>query len=169
MDYCGQQPCTVLIVCWHINLFPSLICFVGRVFVGGWCTRGSCFGRRSRDQRRLPPERPLAWWGKLIKLMKSSNLTYARRYLKVDPAHPLYTGPIWLLAYPAPLDTLPYFTRVSPLEWLDVTISWQSDDEFSLSTRRRKLQYTAQYEACCSILHSGQQIIEKSLQWLWPE
>ncbi len=33
---------------------------------------------------------------------------------EVDPEHPLYTGPIWLQAYPAPLETLPYFTRVTP-------------------------------------------------------
>jgi hypothetical protein len=35
---------------------------------------------------------------------------------EVDPTHPLYTGPIWLEAYPAPLETLPYFTRASPLQ-----------------------------------------------------
>lgn len=32
---------------------------------------------------------------------------------EADPAHPTYAGPIWLTSYPAPLDTLPYFTRVS--------------------------------------------------------
>ncbi|XP_049768988.1 myogenesis-regulating glycosidase-like [Schistocerca cancellata] len=30
-----------------------------------------------------------------------------------DPEHPTIRGPTWLYAYPAPLDTLPYFTRVS--------------------------------------------------------
>ncbi|XP_046460215.1 myogenesis-regulating glycosidase-like isoform X3 [Daphnia pulex] len=35
---------------------------------------------------------------------------------EVDPAHPVYTGPIWLEAYPAPLQTLPYFTRAGPLQ-----------------------------------------------------
>ena len=32
-----------------------------------------------------------------------------------DMSHPLIAGPIWLKNYPAPLDTLPYFTRVSPV------------------------------------------------------
>lgn len=32
---------------------------------------------------------------------------------EVDPSHPVYTGPMWLESYPAPLETLPYFTRVS--------------------------------------------------------
>ncbi|XP_057372341.1 myogenesis-regulating glycosidase-like [Daphnia carinata] len=35
---------------------------------------------------------------------------------EADPSHPVYTGPMWLYSYPAPLDILPYFTRVSPLE-----------------------------------------------------
>jgi hypothetical protein len=41
---------------------------------------------------------------------------------EVDPAHPVYTGPIWLEAYPAPLQTLPYFTRAGPLQWLDTPL-----------------------------------------------
>ncbi|XP_046997934.1 myogenesis-regulating glycosidase-like [Schistocerca americana] len=32
---------------------------------------------------------------------------------EVDPEHPTIRGPTWLYAYPAPLNTLPYFTRVS--------------------------------------------------------
>ncbi|XP_049791319.1 myogenesis-regulating glycosidase-like [Schistocerca nitens] len=32
---------------------------------------------------------------------------------EVDPAHPVIEGPTWLRKYPAPLNTLPYFTRVS--------------------------------------------------------
>ncbi|XP_049813570.1 myogenesis-regulating glycosidase-like [Schistocerca nitens] len=32
---------------------------------------------------------------------------------EVDPEHPTIRGPTWLYAYPAPLSTLPYFTRVS--------------------------------------------------------
>lgn len=31
---------------------------------------------------------------------------------EVDTAHATYTGPVWLRDYPAPLDILPYFTRV---------------------------------------------------------
>ena len=34
-------------------------------------------------------------------------------YDEVDPDHPTYTGPLWLRDYPAPLDTLPYFTRIA--------------------------------------------------------
>ncbi|KAK4005613.1 hypothetical protein OUZ56_007313 [Daphnia magna] len=35
---------------------------------------------------------------------------------EADPSHPVYTGPMWLYSYSAPLDILPYFTRVSPLQ-----------------------------------------------------
>lgn len=33
---------------------------------------------------------------------------------EVDPLHPIFTGPLWIRGYPAPLDTLPHFIRVSP-------------------------------------------------------
>ncbi|XP_049764874.1 myogenesis-regulating glycosidase-like [Schistocerca cancellata] len=32
---------------------------------------------------------------------------------EVDPEHPIIEGPIWLTNYPAPLNVLPYFTRVT--------------------------------------------------------
>ncbi|CAG0878569.1 unnamed protein product [Darwinula stevensoni] len=33
---------------------------------------------------------------------------------EADPEHPTYSGPMWLTDYPAPLNVLPYFTRMSP-------------------------------------------------------
>lgn len=49
---------------------------------------------------------------------KLSNLKSTKGIWRdeVDPTHPVYTGPIWLEAYPAPLETLPYFTRANPLQ-----------------------------------------------------
>lgn len=35
---------------------------------------------------------------------------------EVDPSHQVYHGKQWLRDYPAPLDTLPYFTRVSNID-----------------------------------------------------
>ncbi|XP_049937866.1 myogenesis-regulating glycosidase-like [Schistocerca serialis cubense] len=32
---------------------------------------------------------------------------------EADPEHPTIQGPAWLHSYPVPLNTLPYFTRVS--------------------------------------------------------
>ncbi len=102
-----------------------------RVSAGRRCAGGASRRTGSRDKGHLPPQRQVPHFLEKEKLC-STTIPNLKIYLfvlktnrhdigmwrdEVDPAHPVYTGPIWLEAYPAPLQTLPYFTRAAgPLQ-----------------------------------------------------
>jgi hypothetical protein len=108
----------MLSIIFHISKCQlNLVSFyIDRVSVGRRCARGASSGKRSCDE--ISTFKKMLYISNKLSNLQVQSLQSNKGIWRdeVDPTHPLYTGPIWLEAYPAPLETLPYFTRASPLQ-----------------------------------------------------
>jgi hypothetical protein len=111
-----------LSITWHFSerLLNVGFFYFDRVSAGGRRSGGASNRKRSRNKGHLPTQRQERTLNSYLNFVfVETNCQISNEGMwrdEVDPAHPVYTGPVWLEAYPAPLEALPYFTRANPLQ-----------------------------------------------------